>query len=66
MCIRIYIFNLNKKQKKKTRQKGKETKEEKTISVENLTEYDDTVCKFALCTFNLLDSRISPGYMSLM
>ena len=30
------------------------------MSVENLTGYDDIVCKFALCTFNLLD-RVSPG-----
>ena len=26
-----------------------------TVSVENLTGYDDVVCKFAVCTFNLLD-----------
>ena len=37
------------------RQKAKETKEEKRISVEILTGYDDIVCKIALCTFNLLD-----------
>ena len=60
MCIRIHVSNLKqktkkaKKKKKNRRQKAKETKEEKTISVENLTGYDDTVWKFALCTFNLL------------
>ena len=48
MCIRIYIFNFKKKQK------AKETKEEKRISVENLTGFDDIVWEFALCTFNLL------------
>ena len=43
MYIRIHIFNFKK------------TKEEKRISAENLTGYDDIVCEFALCTFNLLD-----------
>ena len=51
MCIRIYIINYIKKK----RQKTEETKEEKRISVENLTGYNDIVCEFALCTFNLLD-----------
>ena len=37
------------------RQKAKETKEKKRISVENLTGYNDIVCEFALCTFNLID-----------
>ena len=37
------------------RQKAKETKEKKIISVENLTGYNDIVCEFALCTFNLID-----------
>ena len=57
MCIRIYIFNFKEKEKKKrkTRQIAKETKEEKRISVENLTRCDNIVCEFALCTFNLLD-----------
>ena len=60
-CIRIYIFNLKKKtrkQNKKTK-KAKETKEEKIISAENLTGYNDIVCKFALCTFNLLNRVIN-------
>ena len=66
MCIRKHVSNLKqktkkakKKKKKKRRQKAKETKEEKTISVENLTGYDDTACKFALCTFNLLSRVIN-------
>ena len=71
MCVEIYIFNFkikekqkktNKqtnKQKKTTRQKAKETKEEKRISVENLTEYDDIVCEFALCSFNLFDRLVN-------
>ena len=57
MCIRIYAFDFKNKQKttKITRgQKAKEAKDEKRISVENLTEYDDIVCEFALCT-DLLD-----------
>ena len=29
-----------------------------TVSAENLTEYDDIVCEFALCTFNLRDQPI--------
>ena len=42
--------------------KQKKTKEEERISVENLTGYDDFVCEFALCTFNLFDqSWVSPG-----
>ena len=61
MCIRIYIFNFKtktKKENKKTK-KAKETKKEKRISDENLTGYDDVVCEFALCTFNLLDRVVN-------
>ena len=36
-------------------QKAKETTEEKRLSVENLTGYDDIVCEFILCNFNLPD-----------
>ena len=44
------------------KQKEKETKAEKRISVENLTGYDDIVCEFVLYTFNLaMESWISPG-----
>ena len=50
----------NTKHKKKSRlQKAEETKEEKIISVVNLTGYDDIVCKFSLCTFNLLDPSVN-------
>ena len=35
--------------------KAKETKGERRISVESLTEYDDIVCEFALSTLHLLD-----------
>ena len=45
---------MNKKQK----QKAKETKEEKRISVENLMGYDD-ISEFTLYTFNLLDQEKS-------
>ena len=54
MCIRIYIFNFEKTKTKITRQKAKETKEEKSISVGYITGYNDILCKLALCTFNLL------------
>ena len=37
------------------RQKAKKTKEEKKISLENLTGYNDIVCEFAMCTFKVLD-----------
>ena len=47
-CFRIYISNFKKT---KARQKAKETKEEKRISVEKITGYSDIVCEFALCTF---------------
>ena len=39
--------------------KTKKAEEEKGISVENLTGYDDIVCKFHMCTFNLLDRVVS-------
>ena len=38
---------LIKKNVKKNRQKAEETKEEKIISVENLTGYDDIISKFS-------------------
>ena len=57
MCVRIYILNFKniktKKTTKKRIQKANETAEEERISVENLTGYDDIVCKFVLCNFNL-------------
>ena len=37
MCIRIYIFNFKESTKKHEDKKVKETKEQKRISVENLT-----------------------------
>ena len=44
----LCTFDLKRKTRKQT--KAKETKEEKRISVENLTGYDDIDCKFALGT----------------
>ena len=58
MCIRIYI-----KKKQEDKKKAKETKEEKIISVENLTGYDDIVCEFVLGTFNLLDRVVSFSWL---
>ena len=46
MYIRIYIFSLKKKQKIK---KAKETKEEKRISVKNLTGYENKRKKIKEC-----------------
>ena len=64
MCIRIYIFNFKKTKPKITRiQKVKETKVEKKISVENLTEYEDIVCEFVLCTFNLFDRVVNFSWL---
>ena len=45
ICNRLY-FSKNKEITKKIK-KGKESKEEKKISVENLTGYDDIVCEYA-------------------
>ena len=75
MCIRIYIFNYiphsppprkkeKKRKKEKTiRQKAKETKGEKRISVENLTVYYDIVWGFAHCTLNLLDRVVKFSWL---
>ena len=50
-------MNMPKTKKNARRKKeAKETKEEeKRISAENLTGYDDIVSESALCSFNLLD-----------
>ena len=53
MCINMFLIS-KKKTKKQEDKKAKETKEEKRISLENLTGYDHIVCEFALCTFNVL------------
>ena len=74
-CVSEYIFLISKKKKKKKkktkitrRQKVKETKEEKKISVKNLTRYNNFVCEFALCTFNLFDRVLNFSwlFMNLM
>ena len=44
----VYDIFLNLRQEHK--------KLKKKISVENLMGYDDIICEFALCNFNLLDS----------
>ena len=51
MCIRMYVFKFKKAKPYIARKKAKETKEEKRISVENLTGYDDIVGEFTLCYF---------------
>ena len=63
MCIRIYIFNFNNYSiKRKKRKKVKQLKK-KTISVESLTRYNDIVCEFALCTFNILDRGVNFSWL---
>ena len=57
MCIRICIFNLKKKQQQQQQQQQQKHTEQ--TYVENLTGYDDSVCEFALCTFDLLDHVVS-------
>ena len=44
------------------KQKAKEAKEEKRISIENLTGCYDIACEFALCTFNLRDRVVNFSY----
>ena len=64
MCIRIYIFCSKKKTHTQTKTKKKQKKKKRkkmllllTISVENLTGYDDIIWQFALCSFNLRDQQ---------
>ena len=71
-CNRIYFFlfkkkththtnkNKNKLKKRKKKTKGENDRKMSflwTVSVENLTGYDNIICKFALCTFNLRDQE---------
>ena len=50
-CVSEYIFLIKKKNnKKQTKLKKKR---------EYLTGYNDIVCEFALCTFNLLDRVVN-------
>ena len=67
ICIRIYVFNFKNNRNKNSgnNTKVKETKEEKRISVESLTGYDDTMMSFAnlfcvLLTY-LFELWICPG-----
>ena len=53
-CVSEYIFLISKKKKKR---------KEKGISVENLTGYDDIVCDFAMCAFNLLDRVLNFSWL---
>ena len=67
MYQNIFIFNFLKQKTKKPlktrRQNGEETKEEKRIYVENLTEYDDIVYEFTLCTFDLTDRVVNFSWL---
>ena len=58
VCLSEY-FLFDEKDIHKHKQKAKETKEKKRISIENLTGYYDTVCESALCTFNLRDGIVN-------
>ena len=55
----MFLIKKKKQSKKTRRQKAKETKEEKRVSVENLTGYDYMAFEFAQCTFNLLDRFVN-------
>ena len=57
-CVSEYIFLISKQKEPK---KAKETKEEKIISLKNLTGYDDIVCEYPLCIRNLIKPWISSG-----
>ena len=61
-CESEYKFLIKKHTQKNTtkRQKAKETKEVKRISVEKLTRY---VCEFLLYTFNLLDRVVNFSWL---
>ena len=59
MCIRIYILNFKIKENITSRQITKETKEEKIIYTENVMGYNNFICEFAFCTFNLLDREVN-------
>ena len=60
MCIRTFFLS---KKEKTHKEKAKEAKEEKRISLENLMEYDDIVCEFALCTFNVCDGVMNFSWL---
>ena len=54
------IFNRKAKTQNKKTKKTKETKEEKRISVENVTGYNDIVCK---CTFNSVNRVVNFSWL---
>ena len=59
----MYQNTYLKLKKKSRRQRAKENKEKKRISVENLKGYNDIVCKLGLSTLTyLIESWISAGY----
>ena len=58
MGMRIYI-SFFKNNTLTHKQKAEEIKEEKKISAENRMVYEDTVCKFAVCTCNLRNRVMS-------
>ena len=49
--VRQNIYFQEDKKQKKLKVTG--------VSIENLTGYDEIVCEFALCTFNLLDRAVN-------
>ena len=62
-CVSEYTCLISIINKAKRQEKANETIEEKGLSVENLTGYDDIVCEFALCTFNLLDRVVNFSWL---
>ena len=79
MCIGMYIFCLKKPHKQKGKETKQETEKPKkpkkkrrkeisllwTVSVENLTGYDDIVCEFALSSFNLRDQAVNFAWLCM-
>ena len=62
-CVSEYICLISITNKAKRQEKANETIEEKGLSVENLMGYDDIVCEFAMCTFNLLDRVVNFSWL---
>ena len=58
-CVSENIVLIKNKKIINNKTKAEETKEEKRISVESPTGYDDIVCEFARYAFKLLDQVVN-------
>ena len=50
-------------QQQQQKTKNRKVKAEKRISAEKLRGYNDTVCEFVLCTFNLLNRIVNLSWL---